>query len=345
MTGASGLLGSRIAADLAQNYAVIGLDVKEPADNATLFDFIETDLTKDGSTSGALTAVRERRGSRLASVIHLAAYYDFSGEPSPLYQKLTVDGTRRLLAGLKGFDVEQFVYSSSLLAMKPSEDGRPLDESSPTGGEWEYPQSKIEAEEVIGREHGTIPVVILRIAGVYDDRGHSIPIAQQIRRIYERQLESHFFPGDAELGQSFVHLDDVVQCFRLVVDRRAELGREELFVIGEPDVMSYRELQDLLGELIHGKKWTTIRIPKLVAKAGAFAKEKLADEDDGSFIKPWMIDLADQHYPVDITHARTALGWEPKRRLRDTLPKIIRKLKRNPRAWYAANSLPPPEDT
>jgi nucleoside-diphosphate-sugar epimerase len=339
ITGASGLIGTRIAGSLAREYRVVGLDVKPPDADRCLHAWIEPYLTADAGTSRAVGDGGRRGGPRIASVIHLAAYYDFSGEPSPLYDELTVEGTKRLLRGLRDFHVDQFVFSSSLLAMVPSEDGTPLNESSPTSGEWDYPSSKLEAEHAIHSIHGEIPVVILRIAGVYDEECHSLPISQQIRRIYERQLESHFFPGDMDRGQSFVHLDDLVQCVRLVVDRRAALGSEELFLIGEPEVVSYGELQDRIGELIHGKEWTTIRIPKFVAKAGAYAKDKLASDDE-QFIKPWMIDLADQHYPVDITRARTRLGWEPKHRLRNTLPVMVAALKRDPRKWYDTNGLP-----
>jgi hypothetical protein len=44
-----------------------------------------------------------------------------------------------------------------------------------------------------------------------------------------------------------------------------------VFLLAEPDVMSYEELQDQLGRLIHGREWPTIRIPKPVDKAGAWA--------------------------------------------------------------------------
>src|SRR3546814_8640578 len=59
----------------------------------------------------ALDEVRARYGNRIASVIHLAAYYDISGDPNPLYDKVTVQGTRRLIDGLQSFEVEQFVRS------------------------------------------------------------------------------------------------------------------------------------------------------------------------------------------------------------------------------------------
>jgi UDP-glucose 4-epimerase len=51
-----------------------------------------------------------------------------------------------------------------------------------------------------------MPVVLLRIAGVYDDVGHSVLLARQIQRIYERHLTSHVFPGDTADGHAFVHL-------------------------------------------------------------------------------------------------------------------------------------------
>jgi nucleoside-diphosphate-sugar epimerase len=301
-------------------------------------------MTDDRSVVNALSKLRDRWGDRLASVLHLAAYYDFSGEPSPLYRTLTVDGTRRLLRGLDGWNIQQFVFSSTLLVMKSSVTGEPITERSPLDAEWDYPQSKLEAEKVIAEYLRKIPIVILRLAGVYDEDCHSLPISQQISRIYEKQMESYFFPGDKDHGQSFVHLDDLVACYRQTIDRRESLGEHEVFLIGEEDVMSYEELQDQLGELIHGKEWPTIRIPKSVAKAGAWVQGKLAtDEKDEPFIKPWMIDLADQNYPLNIDKARTELGWEPSHTLRETLPIMIDRLTDDPRRWYRHNKLPLPE--
>lgn len=346
ITGASGLIGTRVCHQLADNYTIVGLDLHSPDDSELPLHHIDTDLTDDASVQGALKAVKSEHGENLASVIHLAAYYDFSGEPSPLYDELTVDGTRRLIRSLceQEFSVEQFVFSSSLLVMKPNEQGRSVSELSATEAEWAYPQSKLRAEQVIANEHGPIPYVILRIAGVYDEQCHSLPISQQITRIYEKQLESFVFPGDASHGQALVHLDDLADCFVKVVAHRPQLGGQDLFLIAEPDVMSYGELQDRIGELIHGTEWPTIRVPKVVAKAGAYIQEKLADDDEQPFIKPWMIELADDHYAANIAHARVKLDWEPQRRLRDTLPAMIQFLKRDPAAFYKLNKLPLPDE-
>lgn len=57
-------------------------------------------------------------------MVHLAAYYDFLGKPSSKYDEITVVGTRRLLRGLRaGFEVEQFILSSTMLIHGPGEPG------------------------------------------------------------------------------------------------------------------------------------------------------------------------------------------------------------------------------
>lgn len=340
ITGVSGLVGAHLVPRFQRDYKIIGLDLNPP--NHQDVEFIKTDLTDDESVKSVVRQIHDQHGPNIASVIHLAAYYDFSGEPSPLYHELTVEGTRRLIRELHGqnMNVEQFVFSSSLLVMEPNEEGRLISEDSPTRAEWAYPQSKLEAEQVIHEGRGEIPVVILRIAGVYDEQCHSLPISQQIARIYEKQMESYVFPGDASHGQALVHLDDLADCFRQTVDRRSQLGGESTYLIAEPDVMSYEELQDRIGELIHGEEWPTIRVPKAVAKAGAWVQEQLAGtEEDQPFIKPWMIDLADDHYAISIRQAREELGWEPDHRLETTLPAMIDFLKNNPRKFYEENKL------
>lgn len=339
VTGSSGLIGTRVIAALQERYTVVGMDARQDPPG---HEWIKCDLSDDASVIEALQQVRDGHGDRIASVIHLAAYYDFSGADSDLYEKLTVQGTRRLLRGLRQMATEQFVFSSSLLVMKPVQPGQLITETSEVQAEWAYPQSKLDAEEVIRGEHGSISAVSLRIAGVYDEDCSSIPIAQQIARIHQKQLESYLFPGHKDHGQAFVHVDDVVDCIVRTVERRQQLGPFEVLLVAEPDVMTYEELQDAIGEQLHGKEWPTIRIPKLVAKAGAWFKDKLAG-DEGAFIKPWMIDLADAHYAVDASRAHQRLGWVAQRRLRHTLPEMLRRLQADPQAWYRHNKLPPPD--
>ncbi len=340
VTGGSGMIGRNVIAKLSQRYQCVGLDKignPHPQKNVENINF---DITSTQSIREALGRVKYMYGSEIASVIHLAAYYDFSGEPSPLYDKVTVKGTAALLRALQEFKVEQFVFSSTNLVYKPTNPGEKIDENWPVEPAWDYPESKVETEKVLHYQRADIPVVILRLAGVYDDEGHSIPISHQIQRIYERSLTSHLYSGDLLHGNAFVHLDDLTDALVKTVENRSSLGKEITINISEQETYSYEELQHELGKLIHGEEWETFEIPKPIAKAGAWVQDLVSD----SFIKPWMIDRADDHYELDISRAEKLLNWHPKHSLKSTLPEIIKKLKEDPKAWYQEHDLKMPDE-
>jgi len=192
ITGSSGLIGSRIIQRLAPRYRIVGLDKagnKAPPPEAESISF---DITDENSISSAMDQIRSLYGTRIASVIHLAAYYDFSGEPSPLYEEVTVKGTEKLISALHDFQVEQFIFSSTNLIYKPTEPGKKINEDASVEPNWDYPESKVDTEELIRKQRGKMPVVLLRLAGVYDEWAHSIPIAHQIQRIYESNSQAIF---------------------------------------------------------------------------------------------------------------------------------------------------------
>ena len=102
ITGATGNLGGSLVATLARNYQIVGLD-RSTQDAG--FPVFEADFTSDASVDLALRKFRDAFGARIASCIHLVAFFDFSGEDNPLYQSVNVEGTRRLLHALQGFEV------------------------------------------------------------------------------------------------------------------------------------------------------------------------------------------------------------------------------------------------
>jgi len=345
VTGSNGTIGDAVMRRFAGRFDdVVGFDRKTPNPPPPGCTTVAVDITSDESVREGLFMIREHHGPHVASVIHLAAYYDFFGEPSEKYDEITVRGTGRLLRGLReaGFQVEQFVFSSTMLVHRPAEPGQFINEDWPLEPTWAYPESKGRTEQLIREERGDIPAVLLRISGVYDDLCHSIPLAHHIQRIYERQLTSRLYAGSTSHGQSFMHLDDLVDAIALVVERRAALPPELPLLLGEPEPLSYDEVQHTFARLIHGEDLETLEVPGVLAplaKAGAWVMQKLPGADP--FIKPWMIDRANDHYALDIARARTLLGWEPKRSLRGTIPKMIAALKADPLGWYRENELEP----
>lgn len=338
ITGSTGFLGEAIARGLLDRYRVIGLDLRQPKKPIDGVETIELDITSDDSVAKAMAEVRRRIGDRIASVVHLAAYYDVTGKENPQYDAVTVQGTRRLLDSLKTFETEQFVFSSTLLVHAPSPGpGVAIDENSPLDPAWPYPRSKAETEALIAGRRGSLRTVILRFAGVYDEDCRAVFIAQQIARIFERLPTAYLFAGEIAHGQPYLHRDDLVDAIARTVDRRAELPEETVLLIGEEETPSYQEMQRRIGELVHGERWRTLALPKGVAKIGAWFQEEVLDEDVD--IRAWMIDGSDDHYELDISRARTLLGWSPRHSLTGTLPEMIRRLKADPTDWYARNKL------
>src|SRR5690606_304060 len=128
------------------------------------------------------------------------------------------DGTRRLLHALRGFDVEQFVYASTMLVHAPCAPGERIDENQPVEPRWAYPESKAAAEAEIREHHGSMPYVILRLAGVYDEHRSVPTVAQQIARIYDRDFRSHLYSGDTGVGQAMLHREDLLDAVRRTID-------------------------------------------------------------------------------------------------------------------------------
>lgn len=343
VTGGSGLLGSTLIDRLVRTYRIISLDLDGDPTSPAEVEFICTDLTDDDSVGRAMDRVRATHGDAIASVVHLAAYYDFAGRDSPLYEKVTVEGTRRLLDALADFDVGQFVFSSTMLVHEPTTPGHEIDESDDIEKSWPYPESKVETESVI-REHeasGRMSTVVVRIAGVYDEGGHSPPITNQIKRIDGRWPTSHFYPADLDSGQAFVHLDDAVDALERVVAKRGELPSWFPVLIGEADTVGYADLQDVIANALHGRDWPTFRIPAPLAKVGAWVREKNPIGED-PFIRSWMVDRAADHFDLDISTARDELGWEPSHRVVETIPVMVQRLEADREAWYAENGMTPP---
>lgn len=348
ITGAVGNIGRSLGEALGRDYRVIGLDRQaEGAD----FPVFEADFTSDDSLDLALREIRGAYGSRIASVIHLVAYFDFTGEDNPLYRSVNVEGTRRLVRALQDFEVEQFAYSSTMLVHAPCRPGERVDEQQPIDPRWAYPKSKAAAEAVIRSEHKRIPYVILRLAGVYDERSMVPTLAQQMARIYERDIQSYLYSGSTLVGQAMLHRHDMLDAFRRTVDRRAALPSGIEILVGEPDAVGYDALQDELGYLIHGTdEWPTLRVPKPLASAGSWVQARLEpvipdvlDGGEKPFIRPFMVGMADDHYALDISRARDLLGWEPQHHLKNELPELVATLKGDPAGWYEANKVTPPD--
>ena len=108
ITGCSGRIGFKLAERFSRDYQVIGFDVILSGHLPSV-EFVVVDMASDESVKEGLEYVKRNYGSKIVSVVHLAAYYSFAQQHSSNYERITVKGTQRLLNGLQEFQVEQFI--------------------------------------------------------------------------------------------------------------------------------------------------------------------------------------------------------------------------------------------
>lgn len=338
VTGSAGRIGSEVAKRLGDNYQIVGFELMKAIYASANEELVPLDVSSEESIQQAFKHIESFYGKKIASVVHLAAYYSFEDQKYSKYNKITVQGTKNLLKALQRFEVEQFIFSSTMLVHKATKPGKKINEQSALEGNWAYPQSKIETEEVIARYRGNIPTVVMRISGVYDDKCHSIPISNQVQRIYEKNFVAHFFPGDMSHGASFLHMNDLIDLIEKAVNMRKEIPKEVTVLAGEPTTLSTRFLQNEISNELYGKNIWMMRLPRFVAWMGSWVQCHTPFMAK-PFIRPWMIKLADEHFELDISEAKRIFNWEPKHKLESCLKGMISELKHNPSQWYKNNSL------
>ena len=277
VTGSNGRIGEAVMRRLAGRFgAVVGFDRKAPAPPPPGCVYVPVDITSDESVRAGLQTIREHHGQRVISVIHLAAYYDFLGEPSPKYDEITVEGTRRTL--LRTARVRPPGRAVHLL----EHDARaPARRAGPVHRRGLADRADLGVPGVEGPHRAAHP----RRAGRHP--GRDAPDRRRLRRRLSLDPAKKRTTDPAHLrtpvhqpaalgstahGQSFLHMDDLVDAaIDSLVERRAALPPELPLLLGELTRLTYDELQHTFVRLIHGDHgdaWETVGDPGCAGSRG-----------------------------------------------------------------------------
>lgn len=265
VTGATGALGPATVKALA----TAGFDVRALARNpdAPALNGVDTrvgDLTDWASLQRAVQGVD--------AVVHLAALLHIVNPPPDMraaYQRINVDGARRLAEAAIGAGVRRFVLASTSAVYGPGP--VPASESTvPAPDSW-YAESKVAAEGAVLAVHrpGVFDVSILRLSAVYGPR-----IKGNYQRLLQALAAGRFVPlGLGVNRRSLVHEDDAAAAFVTAVEHPAAAGR--LFNVSDGTPHQLREIVRSMC-LALGRAEPAISIPAGPAIAGARVVERLA---------------------------------------------------------------------
>jgi nucleoside-diphosphate-sugar epimerase len=276
ITGATGFIGSHLAARLAEDGHTVRCIVRPTSDLRWLEGFAwekaEATLSDRDSLERALDGVeRVYHVAGLTAALNAEAFYE-----------VNTRGTRTLLDAVLAVSpkLERFVNVASLAVVGPSPDGVLLDEDAPCNPITNYGKSKHLAEVEVFREQDRIPVTSIRPPVVYGPRDSGV---YEFFKAVKSGIRPNFLP---EKRLSIVHADDLVDAITLAGEHPVAIGRK--YFACNDDTYTWdalgRAAADGLGKrsvrlnlpdaLLHGAANLTTLLSRITGKANIFDKEK-----------------------------------------------------------------------
>jgi len=182
------------------------------------------------------------------------------------YYRGNVQGTANLLRALEEVGSgARFVHVSSLAAVGPSPDGRPLAEDAPAHPVSHYGKSKWEAEEAVRRSPLSAGAVIVRPPVVFGPRD------RDVLKFFQAASRGWLFRiGSQEAFVSVVHVSDLVAGLLAAAERAP--GQARPYFVANEEPVSWTEFASVAAELM-GRQVRAVSIPRPMAWAAGFVAE------------------------------------------------------------------------
>ena len=267
VTGASGFLGSAVLRKVIEHgYSARAL-VRPNSPRANLNGLGCEIVIGDIRDRPAMTAVlRDVR-----YLFHVAADYRLWARDPDEIVRNNRDGTRLVMEAVREAGVERVVYTSSVAALKPRDNGSDADEcdradmQSAIGA---YKKSKVAAERVVEGMIGQgLPAVIVSPSTPIGPRDiRPTPTGRIIVEAAKGRL-----PAYVETGLNLVHVDDVAEGHMRALTK-GRIG--ENYILGGHNVM----LKEMLAEIARsvGRKPPRLSLPRAPLYPFAYIAETLA---------------------------------------------------------------------
>jgi nucleoside-diphosphate-sugar epimerase len=342
ITGATGFLGGQLVRQLRKEYRIAALGRRDPAAVGAPIgpgiEWFRVDIADFERLRRVFERVRELGGARL--LLHMAAYYDFTGEDSPEYHSTNVLGTENLIRLAAPLELRRFVFASSIAACPYPEAGGAVTEDTPPSAPVPYARSKQLGEDLMRRYRDTIPSCIVRPAAVFSEWCEYEPLDALLRTWLLRSPFSRVIAGKGASALPYLHVNDLLSFFLRVVEKCDDLEPAEVLLASPDRTTSHLELYGVASRCRPGSKRPPIHISPGLAAVGIRLREWLGRLTTRMpFERSWMVDYIDRALTVNASRTRRRIDWAPNPDL-DVLAfvgEMARNLRSDRREWRRRN--------
>jgi nucleoside-diphosphate-sugar epimerase len=322
VTGGSGFLGSHVVEQLsAEGHDVVAL-VRKSSNSRFLQSLKNVEL--------AYGAVEDREAARRAmrgvdAVIHSAGLVKARDEEE--FIRTNAGGTENLLDAAMEVapNLKRFVLISSLAAIGPSDDGRPIATDRTPSPVTRYGRSKLEAERRALARKGDLPLTILRPPMIYGPRDvETFAFFQSVSR--------RFLPyiGTGQNTLSVVYASDAASACVRAIDASVPSG--SAYFLDDGSTYVWLEMLHEIERALGAKALLRVSVPFPVFRAAALASETLGKLRGKAVMltRDKVNELAQPHWVCDASATRRDLGWEPQVQWTEGARRAVE--------WYRANA-------
>lgn len=304
LTGGSGFLGSYVAERLAAEGHVVRALVRPRSDRSVLskiggMEFAPGAIEDPPSLTSAVDGVD--------AVVHVAGIVK-ARRPDDFFH-VNAQGTKNVLeaAAARGKALKRFVYVSSLAAIGPSPDGKPVHEDAEPRPVTQYGRSKLEAERAVLSRAGEIPVTVIRPPMIYGPRDRET-------LAFYTSVKRGVLPmtGDGSNTLSIIYVEDCADAVARAVAREAPSGRA--YFVEDGAVYVWRDALGEIEKALGKRAFVRVGMPLGVVKIAAAATQAWGALTNTAQMLTLdkVNELTQQHWVCSGEGARRDLGWTAK---------------------------------
>ncbi len=344
ITGASGFIGRYLLESVKEEFSVFAIARRSRKESNVPYHknihWIQCDIANWDTLSEVVKYINDHGGADF--IVHLAAFYDFTYQEHPEYQRTNVDGTRNILEFAKGIRVKRFIFASSLAACNFPGAGIKITEATPLDANYAYARTKKIGEQLAREYTDDFSCSVVRFAAVYSDWCEYAPLYKFLDTWLSHSIYSRILAGKGESAIPYIHVQELVNVLRLIMRKSDELPRLGIYSVSPDGSVSHQQLYDIATTYFFGKKVRSFHLPRLLAYPGILAKillGKLHLACERPFERFWMVQYIDKKLEIDASSTRSMLGWEPTPRFHITrrLLFLLEKIKSHPDEWRLKN--------